>query len=128
MTADSSGGPPSPSPIAPSPTSPSPPHHQYNTPFWELIKSGVSPQDAQAALAGSDAGFKNELLFSRFGINYNDLPAQFKKGSVVVRARERVVVKHREDGAPVERERPVVTVLHTDIIGERFWEQHPDIL
>ncbi|KIZ00415.1 tRNA(His) guanylyltransferase [Monoraphidium neglectum] len=100
----------------------------YNTPYWELVKSGLKPPDAQAALSGSDAGFKNELLFSRFGINYNELPEQFRKGSVVVRRRERVVVKHRDDGTPVERERPGLAVLHCDIIGERFWQEHPDIL
>lgn len=28
---------------------------------------------------------KHELLFSRFGVNYNQLPARFRKGSVLVR-------------------------------------------
>ena len=28
---------------------------------------------------------KQEILFSRFGINYNDLPRQFRKGSTIVR-------------------------------------------
>ena len=28
---------------------------------------------------------KHEMLFSRFGINYNDLPARFRKGSILVR-------------------------------------------
>ncbi|KAI8469703.1 MAG: histidine tRNA 5'-guanylyltransferase [Monoraphidium minutum] len=103
-------------------------NNQYNTPYWSLVKSGLAPTEAQAALAGSDAGFKNELLFSRFGINYNELPEQFRKGSVVVRVRDRVVVKHRDDGTPVERERPGVAVLHDDIIGDAFWREHPDIL
>ena len=31
---------------------------------------------------GSNAEFKNELLFSQFGINYNTLPEQFKKAGV----------------------------------------------
>jgi tRNA(His) guanylyltransferase len=43
------------------------------------VKSGATPSEAQRTLAGSDAGFKNELLFSRFGINYNELPEQFRK-------------------------------------------------
>lgn len=103
-------------------------NNQYNTPYWELVKGGAAPAEAQATLAGSDAGFKNELLFSRFGINYNELPEQFRKGSVLVRRRERSVVKHRPDGTPVERDRPSVAVLHTDIIGDRFWEDNPDIL
>ena len=28
---------------------------------------------------------KQEILFSRFGINYNDLSRQFRKGSIIVR-------------------------------------------
>lgn len=31
------------------------------------------------------ASDKNEILFSRFGINYNNEPEIFKKGSVVFR-------------------------------------------
>lgn len=31
------------------------------------------------------AAQKNEILFSRFQINYNDEPAMFRKGSVIYR-------------------------------------------
>jgi tRNA(His) 5'-end guanylyltransferase len=30
-------------------------------------------------LQGTDAAAKNEILHARFGINYNNLPEQFKK-------------------------------------------------
>lgn len=60
-------------------------NNQYNTCFWNLVKSGRSKQDAQAMLAGTLADFKNELLFREFGINYNELPAMYKKGSIVIR-------------------------------------------
>ena len=30
-------------------------------------------------MQGTQTGFKNQLLFERFGINYNQLPEQFKK-------------------------------------------------
>lgn len=105
-------------------------NNQYNTPFWLLVQQGgMKPPEAQAALAGTDAAFKNELMFSRFGVNYNSLPEQFKKGSVVVRAREPVVEAAASDGRPVERVRPVVKVLHCDIIGQEFWDEHgPRIL
>lgn len=36
---------------------------------------GAPDTDAQ----GTDTGAKNELLFSRFGMNYSKLPEQFKK-------------------------------------------------
>lgn len=98
-------------------------NNQYNTCFWSLVKAGSTPADAQATLKGTDSGFKNELLFNRFGINYSNLPEQFKKGSIVLRAAQRVVVKHRQDGTPVERERMVPTVLHVDLIGDAFWQE-----
>ena len=34
---------------------------------------------------GTNSGAKNELLFSRFGINYNNEPELFRKGTVLVR-------------------------------------------
>ncbi len=33
----------------------------------------------RAGLQGTQADFKNELLFSQFGINYNNLPEQYRK-------------------------------------------------
>lgn len=36
-------------------------------------------------LKGTSAANKNEIMFSRFGINYNNEPVMFKKGSVLVR-------------------------------------------
>lgn len=82
---------------------------QYNTCYWALVKSGRSPQEAQAelkvsaqlsdrqsfsgraasplsdafvcTLQGTLTQDKNELLFSRFDINYSTLPARFRKAS-----------------------------------------------
>lgn len=48
---------------------------------------GESKQDAQVALKGTSSGDKNELLFSRFGVNYNDIPQRFRKGTTLYRAR-----------------------------------------
>jgi hypothetical protein len=36
-------------------------------------------------LQGTQADFKNELLFKRFGINYATLPAIFRKGTCIYR-------------------------------------------
>ena len=47
-----------------------------------LPTSGVPyANDVQGTLAKD----KNEILFSRFGINYNNEPEMYKKGSVVFR-------------------------------------------
>lgn len=34
-------------------------------------------------LKGTLSGDKNEILFSQFGINYNEEPQQFRKGTTV---------------------------------------------
>lgn len=103
-------------------------NNQYNTCFWALRKSGLSSSVAQAALKGTLADAKNEMLFSRFGINYNSLPVRFRKGSVILWGCEQVKVKLRADGYPVMRARREPLVVHEDIIGDAFWERHPEIL
>jgi tRNA(His) guanylyltransferase len=40
---------------------------------------------AEQELSGTFSKDKNEILFSRFGINYNNEPDIFKKGSVLYR-------------------------------------------
>ncbi|KAI0775278.1 tRNAHis guanylyltransferase [Trametes elegans] len=58
----------------------------YNTVFWALVlKGGQTTTEAHATLRGTVSSQKHEMLFSRFGINYNELPARFRKGSVLVR-------------------------------------------
>ena len=75
----------------------------YNTTFWALIQiGGLDAKGAEKELAvsssfsvevidrangmkGSLAADKNEILFSRFKINYNNEPEIYKKGSVVFR-------------------------------------------
>lgn len=58
----------------------------YNTAFWQLIQlGGLSNKESEEALKGTLAADKNEILFSRFGINYNREPEIYKKGSVIFR-------------------------------------------
>jgi tRNA(His) guanylyltransferase len=92
-------------------------NNQYNSCFWALVQQGgCSREEAQAALRGTLAEEKNELLFSRFGINYAELPALERRGSVVYRRREGGEVK-----PGVVRERSRTLVEHVDIIGDAFW-------
>ena len=76
---------------------------------------------------GTLSDYKNELLFSTFNINYSSLPERYRKGSVVVRTKQRLA-KEREDGTIVERERLAPTVQHVDIIGDAFWQSHTHLL
>lgn len=58
----------------------------YNTTFWALVqKGGQNTTEAHATLRGTVSATKHEMLFSRFGINYNEISQRFKKGSVIVR-------------------------------------------
>ena len=53
----------------------------YNTAFWTLVEKGkLSPQEAEARLSGTLSADKNEILFTEFGINYNDEPGEERGG------------------------------------------------
>lgn len=73
----------------------------YNTTFWALIqKGGQTTTEAHATLRGTVSATKHEILFSRFGINYNEISQRFKKGSVIVR--ENVVPESSDKGESLE--------------------------
>lgn len=94
----------------------------YNTAFWSLVQlGGLSNVDAERRLCGTFSADKNELLFGEFGINYNNEPAMFRKGTILVRKRCAVP----ELGA---KERLLVVPLHRDMIQESFWSENPEIL
>lgn len=47
---------------------------------------------------------------------------------MVIRQREMVTVKREVSQQEVTREIMVPVVLHVDIIGESFWNEHPSLL
>ncbi|KAG6208275.1 Glucose-responsive transcription factor [Claviceps purpurea] len=120
----------------------------YNTTFWLLIQlGGLDNKEAERTLAGTLAADKNEILFSRFNINYNKEPEIFKKGSVIFRdyelvdAERHAVALEMDDLAePVQqsksqaerdrkkRAKARIVVEHTDIIKDEFWNRRPWIL
>ena len=97
---------------------------------------------------GTNSAQKNQLLFERFGTNYNDVPERMRKGSVVVRevrnpllsatlllmcanevATEEDVSDVRDKGkGGRKRVSTWVAVLHCDLIGDKFWKERPYIL
>lgn len=124
----------------------------YNTCFWALVRNGKTQSDAEALLRGTVSKEKNELLFSTFGINYNDEPAIFRKGSIIIRRAidptGETVVGHTSAGAVTDvaaqevdnsnhasdqqrkharRVRREVVVIHEDLIRPSFWESYPDM-
>ncbi|KAL2210481.1 putative tRNAHis guanylyltransferase [Sarocladium strictum] len=120
----------------------------YNTTFWSLIKlGGMDAKEADKTLAGTFSADKNEILFSRFHINYNNEPEIFKKGSVIFRDYELVDPTSHNITATVEaqaepisqsktqnendkkrRAKARILVEHLDIIKDDFWDQRPWIL
>lgn len=116
----------------------------YNTVFWALVlKGGMTGTQAEEELKGTVSADKNEILWSRFGINYNYEAEIFKKGTVVYRAYDddhegmngNVGGKaaNPESRKQIEKERKRkqkarIEVEHVDIIGDAFWEKRPYIL
>lgn len=122
----------------------------YNTTFWNMVIRGEQTQtDAELELKGSLAGDKNEILFKRFGINYNNEPLIFRKGSVVYRKYDDVKKEESFGGlvakvpgedlsvamsrSALEKERKrkmkaEIVVEHVDLIQKDFWEARPYIL
>ncbi|KAK2721897.1 hypothetical protein QYM36_002461 [Artemia franciscana] len=89
----------------------------YNTTFWNLVlKGGITNQQAEERLCKTVSGDKNEILFSQFGINYNNEPEMFRKGTVVYRPKDR------------SKRSSNVNVEHIDIINDAFWLEHPHLL
>ncbi|RPA83726.1 tRNAHis guanylyltransferase [Ascobolus immersus RN42] len=123
----------------------------YNTTFHALMdKGGMSNTDAEARLSGTVAADKNEILFSQFGINYNNEPEIFKKGNVAFRDLKKLVEgeeqpenlkledmnldkefssKNAKAKARRRIQKAEIVVQHVDIIQDYFWnERAPWIL
>ncbi|KAK4129420.1 tRNAHis guanylyltransferase [Parathielavia appendiculata] len=120
----------------------------YNTTFWALIHlGGMDATEAEKTLKGTYAADKNEILFSRFGVNYNNEPEMCKKGSVVFRDYELVepgthntTIEVDTFAEPVQqsktqvendkkrRAKARIVVEHLDIIKDEFWDRRPWLL
>lgn len=131
----------------------------YNTTFWALIQQGgLDAKAAEKELTGTLSSHKNEILFSRFKINYNNEPEMFKKGSVLFRDFEippsaettspdptlAPVPSHSatspnttgpaplsKTAAEKDRKRRLkarIAIEHIDIIRDEFWDQRLWIL
>ena len=107
----------------------------FNTSFWMLVqKGGLTATAAEVRLRGTLSCDKNEMLFTEFNLNYNNVNAMFRKGtSQIWGTYEEKVLKTKDDNSIgcdeyVIRERKEVIELYVDMIGEQFWIDHPGIL
>ncbi|KAK7985398.1 tRNA-His guanylyltransferase, partial [Apiospora saccharicola] len=120
----------------------------YNTTFWTLIQQGrMGATEAEEFLKGTLSKDKNEILFSKFHMNYNNEPEIFKKGSVVFRDYELVEPGSDKTGDTVDdlaepssqsktqaekdkkrRAKARIVVEHLDVIKDDFWDRRPWLL
>ncbi|KAF6226463.1 hypothetical protein HO133_009329 [Letharia lupina] len=120
----------------------------YNTTFWALVQNGgMDATQAEERLKGTMASEKNEILFCEFKMNYNNEADMFKKGSIIYRDCDTSSSDSQEAHAPAvfnseqsemsktakkkERRRRAqasITIEHTDIIRNEFWDQRPWLL
>lgn len=75
---------------------------------------------AEEKLRGSLSADKNEILFSQFGINYNNLPPMYRKGTILLRKKVKV--------ADMKNKKQLIVPLNVDMIREKFWTEHHEIL
>ncbi|KAK9949856.1 hypothetical protein M0R45_005367 [Rubus argutus] len=101
-------------------------NNQYNTCFWQLVKSGKSKSEAQNFLKGTQAGDKDKLL-KQFGIDYNKLPLMFRQGSSTFLDKGDIITVNKNESS-VENSQKKVIVEHCNIIEPSFWCAHPAIL
>ncbi|CAK37314.1 uncharacterized protein An01g12630 [Aspergillus niger] len=107
----------------------------YNTTFWTMVlQGGMDRREAELELKGTLSSDKNEILFKRFGINYNNEEEIYKKGSVIYRQEETSPLqedtpsKTQQEKIRKLRRKVQVVVDHVDIIKDEFWERRPWIL
>lgn len=94
----------------------------YNTVFWKLVlDGGLTNTQAQEELSGTFSADKNEILFSKFGINYNNLPEMYRKGTILLR-------KNVEVPNSNGKRTQVIVPFFTDLIRDPFWTEHSEIL
>lgn len=93
----------------------------YNTAFWNLVlKGGLTNSEAEAELRGTLSADKNEILFNKFGINYNKISPMFRKGTILLRK--------KVDVPNSKSVRQLIVPIFDDLIQEKFWKTHHELL
>jgi len=113
-------------------------NNMYNTTFWALVQQGgQTTAQAHQTLHGTVSKTKHEILFSRFGINYNNTAERYRKGSVLVREEldtpsEALPADISQAKVPLRlhklKVRNSINILHCDIIEDGFWTDHSYLL
>ena len=98
----------------------------FNTTFWALVQQGgMTEIEAEEHLKGTFSKDKNEILFTRFDINYNNIDPVYRKGSIIVHKKVEVTSISPRNGEQVKRMKLLPTAVHQDLIGPEFWKEYP---
>eukprot|EP01132_Coremiostelium_polycephalum_P000555 gene555-699_t len=101
----------------------------YNTTYWALVlKDSKTPAEAENILRGTFADDKNEMLFTKFQINYNSLPQIYRKGSVIYRKMVEETGIDSRTNQPITKKKKRLVVEHIDIISDKFWNENKELL
>lgn len=106
----------------------------YNTTFWALVTGGMTKAQAHDKLKGTFSKDKNEILFKDYGINYNNEPEVYKKGTLLVRLKNNEnkskyptdELLYKDDPiskAMIFNEQTNVVVCHSDLVKDDFWNK-----
>jgi len=49
--------------------------------FWKLLQGGIGANEAQKLMHRKGYSWKNELLFKKYGVNYNEIPKWERRGT-----------------------------------------------
>jgi tRNA(His) guanylyltransferase len=75
--------------------------------------------EAEERLRGTLSGEKNEILFSEFDINYNNLPPMYRKGTILLTKQIKI---------DESRTKKMVIPIYDDLIRDKFWKEHAELL
>lgn len=126
----------------------------FNTTFWALVQQGgKSTQEAEQILKGTLSKDKHDILFSQFGINYNNESEIFRKGSLLTKAHQLTCIQQYDkvsnvicSGLPPgqatfdktgtlqkgdkihDGKVATIVAVHDDIMGDEFWLRNPLLL
>ena len=89
----------------------------YNICFWNLVKDGMSTKESMETLKNTLSSDKNEILFSKFKINYNNEPEVFRKGTTIIRSKTSPSLNISSLTSKS------LYIYHGDLIKDSFWEE-----
>lgn len=95
----------------------------YNTCFWNLVQvDKLKEQEAEKILKGTLSADKNEILFSKYSINYNNIEEIYRKGSFVIS--KDLMDTNLNTFTTVSINDNTYYCYNGDIIKESFWNNN----